>query len=156
VLILVAMNDHAARIQTGSGLASRLPDSTAQGIIDDDMVPEFRAGHDTAGIVVGVNAVGADLGPAPSSTLSALSQSATSQPAASPSGHGGITALVWGGIAIVILGGLFVFRRFLPSGLGGGDGTGSGHVYGGGGDAGAGSGGFGGRSSDGGGAAGSW
>ncbi len=47
-LVLVAKNDHKARIEVGRGLEGVIPDAIANRIIDEDMVPKFR-GDDYAG-----------------------------------------------------------------------------------------------------------
>ncbi len=44
VLVLAAIEDHKIFIQTGLGLEGAIPDVTAKSIIDNDIVPDFRAG----------------------------------------------------------------------------------------------------------------
>jgi len=43
VVILVSKDDHKARIETGYGMEGVLPDVTAKEIIDDRMIPAFKA-----------------------------------------------------------------------------------------------------------------
>jgi uncharacterized protein len=53
-LLLVARDDRKVRIETGYGLEGVLPDATANRIIDEDIVPRFRAGDYYGGIDAGV------------------------------------------------------------------------------------------------------
>lgn len=50
VLLLVAKDDHQARIQTGYGLEGAIPDITAGRVIQEYLVPEFRAGDFAGGL----------------------------------------------------------------------------------------------------------
>ena len=50
VLLLVAKNDRKMRIEVGYGLEGELTNQHATRIIEDDMVPAFRAGDFAAGI----------------------------------------------------------------------------------------------------------
>lgn len=56
-LLLVAKNDRALRIEVGYGLEGVLPDAIAKRIIDDIIVPQFKAGHFAAGIDAGIDAM---------------------------------------------------------------------------------------------------
>jgi uncharacterized protein len=51
VLLVVAKDDHHARIQTGYGLEGAIPDITAGRVIQEYLVPKFRADDYGAGIV---------------------------------------------------------------------------------------------------------
>ena len=51
VLIVVAKDDHAARIQPGYGLEGAIPDATAARVIQEYMAPKFRAGDYGGGLV---------------------------------------------------------------------------------------------------------
>ena len=53
-LLLVAMKDRAVRIEVGYGLEGVLPDAIAKRIIDEEIVPRFRAGDYYGGIEAGV------------------------------------------------------------------------------------------------------
>ena len=57
VLLLVAPNERRVRIEVGSGLGSRLSDATAKAIIDNSILPRFRAGDFPDGIERGVDAI---------------------------------------------------------------------------------------------------
>ena len=50
VLLLVAKDDHQARIQTGYGLEGAIPDITAGRVIQEYLVPKFRAGDFAGGL----------------------------------------------------------------------------------------------------------
>lgn len=56
LLILVAPNDRQARIEIGYGLESAITDLQAGRIVQDGMVPNFKAGDYSAGINEAVNA----------------------------------------------------------------------------------------------------
>src|SRR6516162_693096 len=53
-LLLIAKNDHKLRIEVGYGLEGGLTDLTARRIIDEVIVPKFRAGDFAGGISDGV------------------------------------------------------------------------------------------------------
>ncbi|WP_435704669.1 TPM domain-containing protein [Yoonia sp.] len=57
VLLLVAPNDRKVRIDVGRGLERTLSNATAQRIIDNEILPEFRNGDLEAGIVAGHKAI---------------------------------------------------------------------------------------------------
>jgi len=57
VLLVVAKDDRALRIEVGYGLEGVLPDATAKRIIDDDITPQFRRGDFFAGINAGVDRI---------------------------------------------------------------------------------------------------
>jgi uncharacterized protein len=50
VLLLVARNDRKMRIEVGYGLEGALTNSHATRIIENDMVPAFRAGDFSGGL----------------------------------------------------------------------------------------------------------
>lgn len=54
VLLLVAKDDRALRIEVGYGLEGELPDAIAKRIIAETIVPRFREGDFHGGIVAGV------------------------------------------------------------------------------------------------------
>jgi uncharacterized protein len=70
-LLLVALNDRRVRIEVGRGLEGDIPDIKAFRIIDELILPRFRQGDVSGGVVAGVKAIdglirGVDL-PAPDS-----------------------------------------------------------------------------------------
>jgi len=57
VLLLIARDDRAVRIEVGSGLEGNLPDITCGRIIRNEIVPRFRDGDFDGGVTAGINAV---------------------------------------------------------------------------------------------------
>lgn len=57
VLLLVAKDDRAVRIEVGYGLEGALPDALANRITDQVIVPRFRGGDFAGGIAEGVNRI---------------------------------------------------------------------------------------------------
>ena len=53
VLLIVAPNDRRVRIEVGYGLEAILPDGLAYDIVEGEIVPRFKAGDMTGGIVAG-------------------------------------------------------------------------------------------------------
>jgi uncharacterized protein len=64
VVLLVAPNERQVRIEVGIGLERRLTNAIAADIIEQRMLPAFRAGRPEAGIQDGVNGILAALGDA--------------------------------------------------------------------------------------------
>lgn len=56
-LLLIAKDDRTLRIEVGYGLEGALPDVTARRIVDDIIVPRFRAGDFAGGIDAGVDSM---------------------------------------------------------------------------------------------------
>lgn len=57
VLILVSMKDHHIRIEVGYGLEGAIPDSKAGDIIEEDAIPQLKAGHPDQAILKTYQAV---------------------------------------------------------------------------------------------------
>ncbi|HNQ03079.1 MAG TPA: YgcG family protein [Thiobacillaceae bacterium] len=57
VLLLVATQDRALRIEVGYGLEGVIPDAVAKRVIDDVILPRFRGGDLAAGVEAGVEAL---------------------------------------------------------------------------------------------------
>ncbi len=57
VLLVVAKNDRAVRIEVGYGLEGAIPDAMASRIIREQIVPAFQAGDYAGGIEAGVGAI---------------------------------------------------------------------------------------------------
>lgn len=57
VIVILALDDHAVRIEVGDGLEGALPDAIANRITDDVMVPRFRAHDYYGGISEGVERI---------------------------------------------------------------------------------------------------
>jgi uncharacterized protein len=57
VLLIVAPNEREVRIEVGTGLRSVLTDELAARVIDNDVLPQLRAGDIYPGIAGGVEAL---------------------------------------------------------------------------------------------------
>ena len=57
VLLLIAIDDHKMRIETGQGLEGALPDAICSRIIRNDIVPHFRHDEFDAGVQAGIDAI---------------------------------------------------------------------------------------------------
>ena len=57
ILLLIAKNDRALRIEVGYGLEGVIPDAIAKRIIADMMTPHFKLGHFANGIDAGIEAI---------------------------------------------------------------------------------------------------
>ena len=57
ILLLIAKNDHALRIEVGYGLEGAVPDAKAKRIVADIIAPQFKQGHFAAGIHAGIDAL---------------------------------------------------------------------------------------------------
>ena len=162
ILVLVAQQEHAARIQTGYGLEGAVPDALAKRIISNVLVPAFRQNQFYAG-----------LDRATDQLIALAKGEYKADPAdAQPQGrrNGGSGPPFWLIIGILVL--VFIMLRnrgggggrgnrgfgggFIPPIIFGGGGFGGGGGGFGGGGGGGGFGGFGGGSSGGGGASGNW
>ena len=62
ILILIARTEREVFIATGYGLEGAIPDIVAKGIIDLDMVPNFRDGKYGEGIAAGIDALKKHIG----------------------------------------------------------------------------------------------
>ncbi|MEO8360400.1 MAG: TPM domain-containing protein [Vicinamibacteria bacterium] len=56
-VMFVFVGDRKVRIEVGYGLEGALPDALASRIINDEVTPQFRAGHYDEGIIAGVDAI---------------------------------------------------------------------------------------------------
>src|ERR1700690_2840235 len=155
IVLVVAPKDHKLRIEVGYGLEGEMPDATAFAIINNVIVPRFRAGDMPGGVRAGVDAIIVGLGG---------KVEGVTAPTPAPSGNSSVGQFVSGFVPFIIF--LIIIiaintrrRRVGPWGmvypyLGGGFGrggfSGSGGFWGGGGFSG------GGGSGGGGGASGGW
>lgn len=57
VLLLVARDDRTLRIEVGRGLEGAIPDAIAKRVIEERIVPRFRAGEFAGGVDAGVDAI---------------------------------------------------------------------------------------------------
>jgi uncharacterized protein len=149
-LIIVAPNEHKARIEVGYGLEGDLTDAKSRIIIEREMKPSFKKGDYDAGILAGTKAVLGTLG-----NTNFTAPDYSEQTGDDDKGGPGIGFIIF----IIIMLVLFRSRLFWPLFFLGGMGGGRGGWGGGGGwSGGSGGGGFsgGGGSFGGGGASGSW
>jgi len=57
IILLVAKSDRRVRIEVGYGLEGAVPDALAKRIIEQVIIPEFRAGHFVKGVEEGVDSI---------------------------------------------------------------------------------------------------
>lgn len=110
VLLLIAKNDRKLRIEVGRGLEGVIPDAYGKRIISDEIVPPFKQGDFDRGINAGVDRIiklvdGEPL-PAPKTQTRGVSADFDIG-----------SALVWGGLLVLFVGGILrrIFGRFLGS-----------------------------------------
>jgi uncharacterized protein len=80
-LLIVAPNDREMRIEVGDGLASTLSDRQASSIIDNIIVPQFRSGEMSGGILAGVDAIAKALTGARATSVTKQPSTPTYEPA---------------------------------------------------------------------------
>ena len=158
-LFIIVPSEHKVRIEVGYGLEPILTDALSSLILQTAVIPKFRAGDVSGGVVAGTDAIIAQLTADPSTaeTKAAQAEQAQNAPARHVNPIGGI-------IPLIFL--FFIVMSIFRGGFGGGLGMllpflflgGRGGGWGGGGGFGGGGGGFsgGGGSGGGGGASGGW
>lgn len=62
VLLLIAVDDHAMRIEVGTGLEGVLTDALCSRIIRNEMAPEFRRADFDSGVTAAINSIIAGIG----------------------------------------------------------------------------------------------
>jgi uncharacterized protein len=157
VLLIIAPNEHKARIEVGYGLEGVLTDAQSKLIIENIMLPAFRKGDFDGGALAGTATILNVLGVDTKDVDQYLPQETDT---GQQDDGGGVVPLILGAIFVWIVFGRFLWPLFFLGGFGGrGGGFGGGGFGGGGfGSGGFGGGGFsgGGGSFGGGGASGSW
>ncbi|MCE5300176.1 MAG: TPM domain-containing protein [Spirochaetia bacterium] len=147
LLILVVLDEHKIRIETGYGIEGIIPDGKAGSIIRTDMAPYFQQGNPAAGIYAGVYAaaslIAADKGVALSGKAPRSAQASRGKMSKAEMLFSIIFMLIF--IPVVIRNPWILFLMMSGGRRGSGGGFGGG-----------GFGGFGGGSSGGGGASGGW
>jgi uncharacterized protein len=159
LLMLVSMEEHAVRFETGYGLEGVLPDMVEARIVRDEMVPALRAGDVDGAVTRGVLAAASRIARESGVTLEWNGREL--RYAGGGSGRGGIPVWLIALLVFIVLSnllrrGMGIGRRgwyMGPGGWGGGFGGFGGGFGGGGGGS---FGGFGGGSSGGGGGGGNW
>jgi len=114
VLLLIAKEDRALRIEVGYGLEGALPDAVAKRIIAETIVPRFQAGDFHGGVLAGVLQIQRVIEGEP------LPPPAAGRPA--PEGRDLQDVLAMAMVATVVVGGLLraVFGRLIGATLVGG------------------------------------
>lgn len=149
VLLLAAIQDHAARIEVGYGLEPVINDAYAGRVLREVLFPNFRNGNYGKGLMEGSRVLIGRLGEQLNFSLEGGTPHALSR--VSSSGWAIlIKIIIFVVLLILFIQNPFLFFLLLSGGRGGGDDRGSGGFGGGG------FGGFGGGGSGGGGASGSW
>lgn len=95
VLLLVAPNDRKLTIRTARGVDVRLTDIMSGRIIDNVIVPKFKSGDMSGGIVAGVNAIIAQLDMDPAQAKAIEEAQAAAERARGEDGGFPIGALFW-------------------------------------------------------------
>jgi uncharacterized protein len=156
VLLIIAPNEHKARIEVGYGLEPILTDALSSVILQNAVLPKFRSGDFNGGVTAGVDALiqqlSLDTSTAEAKAAAAERQAQQGGDGGQPGGIGGLLIFLFIAFAIFRVFGGWGFLPFLFMGGGGRGGFGDGGFGGGGG----GFGGGGGGSFGGGGASGSW
>ncbi|MBV8798509.1 MAG: TPM domain-containing protein [Alphaproteobacteria bacterium] len=152
-ILIVAPNEHKVRIEVGYGLEGTLTDALSRIIIENAILPQFRAGNVDAGVEQGTVEIVRLLG---GGRVDLSKEPEAPQP--QHEDHGGIPWVVIAFILVWIIFGRGFWPLFFLGGLGRRSGWGGGGGWSGGGWSGGGGGGFsgGGGSFGGGGASGSW
>ena len=76
IILLVAPNERRVRIEVGYGLESVIPDGLAHDIVEREIVPRFKEGDMTGGIVAGADAIVRHLELPPEEQQAAIAQAA--------------------------------------------------------------------------------
>jgi uncharacterized protein len=159
-LLIVAPNEHKVRVEVGYGLEGVLTDALSSVILQQRVLPRFRAGDMEGGVVSGTEALIDQLSLGDAEAKQRVAQAAAHKPGTRGVGPGQIFAivLILFVLATMFRGGAWWLLPFIFSGGGRGGGGGGWSSGGGGWSSGGGGGGFsgGGGSFGGGGSSGSW
>lgn len=125
ILLLVAKEDRALRIEVGRGLEGVIPDAYGKRIVADDIAPRFKQGDFSGGLNAGVDRIIKLVDGEPLPAPKAVSRGAS----------GGFdigSALIWGGVLVLFVGGILrrIFGRFFGSMFTGGIAGGTAFVLG--------------------------
>ena len=80
IVFLIAPKDHKMRIETASGIRSKLTDGHADEIRDDVVLPLFKAGNMPKGVIDGTHAIMSALDASPSAQAEAIPSSKPKDP----------------------------------------------------------------------------
>ena len=115
IILIVAPTEHKVRIEVGYGLEPIMTDALSQSIIDEQILPKFRAGDMPGGILAGAQAIAEQM-KAPPETAEARVKAAAAAPQrarSSGSSSDGFVAIFW----IVII--LFIVLPIIARRAGG-------------------------------------
>jgi uncharacterized protein len=107
ILILVARNDRTIRIEVGYGLEGAVPDAIANRIVDETIVPRFKAGDYYGGLDAGITQL-----------IGVIDGEALPPPPRASAAHGGDRVGAVMPLLFFALFGAQFLRRVLGSGLG--------------------------------------
>ena len=103
VMLLVAINEKKVRIGTGSGMGQVLSDSDASDIIQNDIIPYFKKGDMSGGIISGTERIMSHLnGQNVSSVGNINDNSVESKPSFSPEDTKNIAIVIFSAIGIIL------------------------------------------------------
>ena len=110
VLLLIAKEDRALRIEVGRGLEGVLPDAYGKRIVSNDIAPLFKQGDFNGGINAGVDRIIKLVDGEPLPAPKAVNRGASAEFDIG-------SALIWGGLLVLFLGGILrrIFGRFFGS-----------------------------------------
>ncbi len=110
VLLLIAKQDRALRIEVGRGLEGVIPDAYGKRIVTDEIAPRFKQGDFSGGINAGVDRVIKLVDGEPLPAPAAVNRGASADFDIG-------SALIWGGVLVLFVGGLLrrIFGRFFGS-----------------------------------------
>lgn len=80
ILLIVAPNERKVRIEVGYGLEGVMPDALASAVIQNEIIPKFRAGDMVGGIVAGVDGIDVVLKQTPEERAQRAAQAAQNAP----------------------------------------------------------------------------
>ncbi len=154
ILLLMALQDRKTRIEVGYGLEGLIPDARAGQILDENVIPFFKEGKFSDGLINGAHAIGLIVAKDAGVSMTGTVVAVQAPVASSTGGSTPVGAFIFMGfVAALILLGVWAKKTGrISSGGGGSSSGGSGGSSGGSSS----SGGFGGGSSGGGGAGRSW
>ena len=114
MVLIVAPNERKTRIEVGYGLEGIMTDALASQIINNDMIPRFRAGDFPGGINAGADAIIAQLQAPPEAAERRAMEAAAAQNTRANGEGGSIFPLIFW---LIIL--FFIFLPMLRSGFSG-------------------------------------
>lgn len=96
IILLIAPNERKVRIEVGYGLEHIVPDGLAYDIINRDILPHFKAGDMTGGIVAGADALLTQLQLPPEEAARIATESSQKR------GNGDVREVIGGGIFLLM------------------------------------------------------